>query len=65
MWVYVCLAWAAFGRCLPGLDDVKRAAEGPVLRDRRLSCSWRGAVFDGCLQGLDVVAPAAGGPVFA
>ena len=63
--VHVCVAWAAFGSCLQGLDVVARAAEGPVLRGRR----WRwlanfvagaafpafGQDFSGCL-GLDVAA---------
>ena len=35
IWLYACVAWAAFGSCLKGLDVVERAAEGPVLRDRR------------------------------
>ena len=35
IWVCVCLAGAAFGRCLKGLDVVERAARGLNLRDRR------------------------------
>ena len=31
IWVYVCVAGAAFGKCLKGLDVVERAAEGPAL----------------------------------
>ena len=33
--VGVTLTALAFGSCLKGLDVVERAAEGPVLRDRR------------------------------
>ena len=34
IWVCVCVAGAAFGRCLSGLDVVERAARGLNLRDR-------------------------------
>ena len=47
--LYVCVAWAAFGSRLKGLDVVERTAGGPVLRDRRstLQISWRAHAF-GC-----------------
>ena len=35
IWVCVCVAGAAFGCCLKGLDVVERAARGLNLRDRR------------------------------
>ena len=35
IWVCVCVAGAAFGRCVKGLDVVERAARGLNLRDRR------------------------------
>ena len=35
IWVCVCVAWAAFGSCLKGLDVFERAARGLNLRDRR------------------------------
>ena len=35
IWVCVCVAGAAFGSCLKGLDVVERAARGLNLRDRR------------------------------
>ena len=35
IWVCVCVARAAFGRCLKGRDVVERAARGLNLRDRR------------------------------
>ena len=46
IWVCVCVAGAAFGRCLKGLDVVERAARGLNLRDRRgtleMACKFRG-----------------------
>ena len=46
IWVCVCVAGAAFGRCLKGLDVVERAARGLHLRDRRstleMACQFRG-----------------------
>ena len=45
IWVCVCVAGAAFGRCLQGLDVVERAARGLNLRDRRstleMACKFR------------------------
>ena len=35
IWVCVCVAGAAFGSCLKGLDVFERAARGLNLRDRR------------------------------
>ena len=35
IWVCVCVAGAACGSCLEGLDVVERAARGLNLRDRR------------------------------
>ena len=46
IWVCVCVAGAAFGSCLKGLDVVERAARGLNLRDRRstleMACKFRG-----------------------
>ena len=46
IWVRVCVAGAAFGCCLKGLDVVERAARGLNLRDRRstleMACKFRG-----------------------
>ena len=69
IWLCVCVAGAAFGSCLKGLDVVERAARGLNLRDRhstlemackfcgrpRIFCIWV------CLKGLDVVERAARG----
>ena len=54
IWLYVCVAWAAFGGCLNGLDVVvERAAGGPVLRDRRstpeMACKFPGKRSISCL----------------
>ena len=66
----VCVAGAAFGSCLKGLDVVERGARGLNLRDRRSTldmacrrsvfCIWvcvcvAGAAFGRCLKALDVV----------
>ena len=46
IWVCVCVAGAAFGSCLKGLDVFERAARGLNLRDRRstfeMACKFRG-----------------------
>ena len=59
IWVCVCVAGAAFGGCLKGLDVVERAARGLNLRDRRctleMACiSWQAQYFlhlGVCLRG--------------
>ena len=46
IWVCVCVAGAALGSCLKGLDVVERGARGLNLRDRRstleMACKFRG-----------------------
>ena len=65
IWVYVCVAWAAFGSCLQRLDVVERAAGGPVLRDRRstleMPCTFHGARRISCIWVYVCVAWAAFG----
>ena len=53
IWVCVCVAGAAFGSCLKGLDVVERAARGLNLRDRRstleMACKFRGRRSNFCI----------------
>ena len=63
IWVCVCVAGAAFGRCLKGLDVVERAARGLNLRDRRstfeMACKCRGRRSSFCIWVCVCVAGAA------
>ena len=63
IWVCVCVAGAAFGRCLKGLDVVERAARGLNLRDRRstleMACEFRGRRSIFCIWRCVCVAGAA------
>ena len=65
IWVCVCVAGAAFGRCLKGLDVVERAARGLNLRDRRstleMACKFRGRRSIFCIWVCVCVAGAAFG----
>ena len=65
IWVCVCVAGAAFGRCLRGLDVVERAARGLNLRDRRstleMACKFRGRRSSFCIWVCVCVAGAAFG----
>ena len=63
IWVCVCVAGAAFGRCLKGLDVVERSARGLNLRDRRstleMACKFRGRRSIFCIWVCVCVAGAA------
>ena len=65
IWVCVCVAGAAFGRCLKGLDVVEHAARGLNLRDRRstleMACKFRGRRSIFCIWVCVCVAEAAFG----
>ena len=65
IWVCVCVAGAAFGRCLKGLDVVERAARGLNLRDRRstleMACEFCGSRRIFCIWVCVCVAGAAFG----
>ena len=65
IWVCVCVAGAAFGCCLKGLDVFERAARGLNLRDRRstleMACRFRGRRSIFCIWVCVCVAGAAFG----
>ena len=65
IWLCVCVAGAAFGRCVKGLDVVERAARGLNLRDRRstleMTCNFRGRRSIFCIWVCVCVAGAAFG----
>ena len=54
IWVCVCVAGAAFGSCLKGLDVVERAARGPQHFGDGAQISWQAQYFlhlGVCLRG--------------